>query len=94
MKSKNYAYLSGAVIAAIAFAIVGGKSLADGSSSGSRQPVFEVDPSWPLPLPAPVGTDGKAHTWLSSARSPAGIFRKIYMLSTSAAVILSFMPKP
>jgi hypothetical protein len=52
------------VIAAIALAIVGGKSLADSSSSGSRQPVFAVDPSWPLPLPAPVGDDGKAHTWV------------------------------
>jgi len=64
MKSKKYAYLGGTVIAAIAFAIVGGKSVADSSGSGSRQPVFAVDQSWPYPLPAPVGTDGKAHAWV------------------------------
>jgi len=64
MKSKNYAYLGGAVIATIAFGIVGGKSLADSNGGGSRQPVFAVDASWPLPLPAPVGDDGKAHTWV------------------------------
>jgi len=55
-------YLSVTIIAFIAFAIVGGKSVADGSSSG--RPSFAVDASWPLPLPAPVGTDGKAHTWV------------------------------
>ena len=64
MRPKNYAYLSGAVVAAIAFAIVGGNSLADGNSNGSRQPEFAVDASWPQPLPAPVGDDGKAHTWV------------------------------
>src|SRR5215472_12020081 len=64
MKSRKYAYLSGAVIAAIAFGIVGGKSWADSSSSHSRPPVFAVDASWPQPLPAPVGDDGKAHTWV------------------------------
>ena len=64
MKSKNYAYLGGAVVAAVAFAIVAGKSLADSNGGGSRQPVFAVDASWPLPLPAPVGDDGKAHTWV------------------------------
>jgi hypothetical protein len=64
MKSKNYAYLGGAAIAAIAFAIVGGKSVADSDGSGNRQPVFAVDQSWPYPLPAPVGDDGKAHTWV------------------------------
>ena len=57
MMPKKYAYLSGAAVAAIALAIVGGKSLAD-SSSGNRQPVFAVDASWPQPLPAPVGDDG------------------------------------
>jgi len=62
MKSKKYAYISGVAVAAIAFAIVGGKSLADGNKS--RNPVFAVDASWPLPLPAPVGSDGIAHTWV------------------------------
>src|SRR6478672_10152405 len=64
MKSKNYAYLGGAVIATIAFGIVGGKYLADSNGGDSRNPVFAVDPSWPQPLPAPVGTDGVAHTWV------------------------------
>ena len=63
MKSKNYVYLGGAVIATIALGIVAGKSLADSNGSGS-QPVFAVDASWPQPLPAPVGDDGKAHTWV------------------------------
>ena len=62
MKSKRYAYIGGATVAALAFAIVGGKSLADGNKG--QNPVFAVDASWPLPLPAPVGDDGKAHTWV------------------------------
>jgi hypothetical protein len=62
MKSRKYAYISGAVVAATAFAIVGRKSLAD--RNGSQNPVFAVDPSWPQPLPAPVGADGLAHTWV------------------------------
>jgi len=64
MKTMKYACIGGVAIAAIAFAIVGEKSLADSSSSDGRQPVFAVDASWPLPLPAPVGDDGKAHTWV------------------------------
>jgi len=63
MKSRKYVYIgAAAVVAAIAFEIPGVKSLADGNSS--RNPVFAVDPSWPQPLPAPVGTDGVAHTWV------------------------------
>jgi len=64
MKSIKYAYISGAVVAAIAFAIVGGRSLADGSGNKTRTPVFAVDPFWPKPLPAPVGSDGIAHSWI------------------------------
>src|SRR5215468_6116907 len=64
MKTGKYTYISGVMVAVIALAIAAGKSLADGSSSGSRQPVFAVDASWPQPLPAPVGADGKAHTWV------------------------------
>ena len=61
MKSKRYVYVSGAVVAAIVFAIVGGKSLADGNDGNkNRNPVLAVDASWPQPLPAPVGSDGKA----------------------------------
>jgi hypothetical protein len=29
-----------------------------------RTPKFRVDPYWPKPLPAPVGTDGFAHRWV------------------------------
>src|SRR5215468_10109521 len=64
MKTGKYTYIGGVMVAVIALAIAAGKSLADGSSSGSRQPVFAVDASWPQPLPAPVGQDGKAHTWV------------------------------
>ena len=65
MKSTKYAYIGGAVVAAIAFTIVGGTSLADGNNGNkNRNPVFAVDASWPNPLPAPVGSDGKAHTWV------------------------------
>ena len=64
MKTGKYTYIGGVMVAVIALAIAAGKSLADGSSSGSRQPVFAVDASWPQPLPAPVGADGKAHTWV------------------------------
>src|SRR5438876_1166049 len=64
MKSRKYAYVGGTVVAAVAVAIVGGKSLADGNGNSSRNPVFAVDASWPQPLPAPVGSDGKAHTWV------------------------------
>ncbi len=35
---------------------------ADRSASG---PTFAVDPSWPKPLPAPVGSDGVAHRWVT-----------------------------
>jgi len=28
-------------------------------------PKFKVDPFWPKPLPAPVGTDGLAHRWVT-----------------------------
>jgi hypothetical protein len=65
MKSTKYAYIGGAVVAAIAFTIVGGTPLADGNNGNkNRNPVFAVDASWPNPLPAPVGSDGKAHTWV------------------------------
>jgi hypothetical protein len=37
--------------------------LAKAQSSGT--PAFVVDPSWPKPLPAPVGSDGVAHRWVT-----------------------------
>jgi hypothetical protein len=62
MKSRRYIYVGTVMAAAAVLATVAGKTLADDRSS--RNPVFAVDPSWPLPLPAPVGDDGKAHTWV------------------------------
>jgi hypothetical protein len=62
MKSRKYAYVGGAVLAAMVITIGGWHPLATAGNSG--QPVFAVDGSWPNPLPAPVGTDGKAHGWV------------------------------
>ena len=62
MRLRQYAYIGGTVIAAIAVAISGWNPLA--SAQNTSQPVFAVDSSWPNPLPAPVGTDGVAHTWV------------------------------
>jgi hypothetical protein len=51
---------------AVAVAISGWqqRAIADDNSGSKRNPAFAVDASWPLPLPAPVGADGKAHTWV------------------------------
>src|ERR1700719_4212025 len=62
MKPRKYAYVGGAVLAAMVITIGGWHPLATAGNSG--QPVFAVDGSWPNPLPAPVGTDGKAHAWV------------------------------
>jgi hypothetical protein len=62
MKSIRYAYIGAAAVAAVLSAFVVGRPLADGNKG--RSPAFAVDASWPLPLPAPVGADGKAHTWV------------------------------
>jgi hypothetical protein len=61
MKSRP-AYIGAVAVAAVLSAFVVGRSLADGNKG--RNPAFAVDASWPLPLPAPVGADGKAHTWV------------------------------
>ena len=34
------------------------------ANSNELAPQFLLDPYWPKPLPAPVGTDGVAHTWV------------------------------
>jgi NHL repeat len=60
MKSRVSAYFGGAVLAAI----VAWQPAANAQSTSTRQPVFAVDPSWPQPLPAPVGSDGLAHAWV------------------------------
>jgi NHL repeat len=62
MKPRKYAYLVGALLAAIA--VSGWPPLANAQSTSTAQPVFAVDTSWPNPLPAPVGADGLAHAWV------------------------------
>ena len=62
MKPRQYAYLGGAVLAAMVITIGGWHPLANADSTS--RPVFAVDGSWPNPLPAPVGTDGVAHSWV------------------------------
>src|SRR5437879_7230482 len=64
MKSRRYAYIGAAAVAAVLSAFVVGSPFADDNKNKGRNPVFAVDASWPLPLPAPVGNDGKAHTWV------------------------------
>jgi hypothetical protein len=61
MRAKQFAYLA-AVVAAIAAS--GWPPVANAQSTSTSQPVFAVDPSWPQPLPAPVGIDGLAHAWV------------------------------
>jgi NHL repeat len=62
MKPTQYAYIGGAVLAAIVITIAGWHPLAN--ADNSSRPVFAVDASWPKPLPAPIGTDGVAHSWV------------------------------
>ena len=65
MKPKAYAYyayIGGGLLAAAILAIAGWGPLA--IADNSENPVFAVDPFWPKPLPAPVGTDGFSHPWI------------------------------
>ena len=65
MKPKMYAYYAcivGGLLAAAILAIAGWGPLA--VADNSQNPVFAVDPFWPKPLPAPVGSDGFAHPWI------------------------------
>jgi hypothetical protein len=57
-----YSYIGGGLLAAAILAIAGWGPLA--IADKSQNPVFAVDPFWPKPLPAPVGTDGFAHPWI------------------------------
>ncbi len=68
MKLVNIAYCS---VIAIALILATGiwkpmtNALANNNSAvNTGVPHFRVDPAWPRPLPAPVGTDGIAHTWV------------------------------
>jgi hypothetical protein len=64
MKARKLGYLGGAIIAAAIMTISGWQPVAKADGSRTSHPVFAVDPSWPKPLPAPVGSDGIAHTWV------------------------------
>ena len=62
MKARQFAYFSAAVLAAMAVAAVAYRAPAN--AQNAAQPGFVVDPFWPKPLPAPMGSDGVAHTWV------------------------------
>ena len=67
MNLRKCLYIGGTVCGTVlAFVLATGVwqplAKADGNSKG---PSFAVDPFWPKPLPAPVGTDGVAHTWVT-----------------------------
>jgi hypothetical protein len=64
MKPRTYVYISGAVLAALVLTVGRWGPLAT-AANDSQKPVFAVDPSWPNPLPAPVGADGAAHPWVT-----------------------------
>lgn len=69
MKITRYltigATVAGSLLAvAIATGVWEPLAKADGGGR-ERGPTFAVDPFWPKPLPAPVGSDGVAHTWVT-----------------------------
>jgi hypothetical protein len=60
MRARQLAYVGAAALGILA--ICGGGSTA--VRADNNQPAFQVDPDWPKPLPAPVGSDGIAHPWV------------------------------
>lgn len=62
MKSGRYLY-AGAVIVALVVGL-GLWNPMHVKADRDHAPKFRVDPLWPKPLPAPVGTDGVAHRWV------------------------------
>lgn len=67
MKIAHSLTIAGTIAGALtAFVVATGvwqpAAKADKSLSG---PSFAVDPFWPKPLPAPIGSDGVAHTWVT-----------------------------
>ncbi|MGH7059606.1 MAG: hypothetical protein ACREFH_04395, partial [Stellaceae bacterium] len=67
MKISRYVTMAETVgAAAVAFVLATGlwQPLAN-ADRGDHGPSFAVDPFWPKPLPAPVGADGVAHTWVT-----------------------------
>ncbi len=67
MKIRQYLTIGASVagtLAAVMLATGVWEPLASAAKS-AQGPTFAVDPSWPKPLPAPVGSDGVAHRWVT-----------------------------
>jgi hypothetical protein len=63
MKGWRYVYPIAVLLAlAIGFGIWQPKQV---KADSNRAPSWTVDPSWPQPLPNPVGSDGVAHRWVT-----------------------------
>ena len=69
MNLRKCLYIGGTVCGTVlAFVLATGvwQPLAKADGGGQGQgPTFAVDPFWPKPLPATVGTDGIAHPWVT-----------------------------
>src|SRR5215469_3360405 len=63
MRARQLAYVGGAVLGVITLTLVGWFPIAKADKQHHRV-AFTVDPLWPKPLPAPIGKDGIAHTWV------------------------------
>ena len=63
MKVRRFVYPIAVVLAlAIGFGVWHPKTA---KADSYNEPSWTVDPSWPKPLPAPVGSDGVAHRWVT-----------------------------
>ncbi len=66
MKIIRYLTIGGSIAGALlAFVMATGFWEPVKAGKGLSGPSFAVDPFWPKPLPAPVGSDGVAHTWVT-----------------------------
>lgn len=63
------------VLAATGVGIGGWSPPTDAQDYFFHHPRFVVDPRWPKPPPAPVGTDGVAHTWIQGEVAGACVDR-------------------
>jgi DNA-binding beta-propeller fold protein YncE len=72
MRSAVMAASGGVLLALVVTLAAGGASVVADEASGTRAPVFEVDPLWPQPLPnnwlmgqaAGVAVDRRDHVWV------------------------------
>ena len=67
MKTARYLTIAGTIAGAMMVSVVatGFWQPAANADNSRRGPTFAVDPLWPKPLPAPVGSDGVAHRWVT-----------------------------